>query len=797
MSKDTPIFKVNFNGKDVEAECGETIIEVADRHGVTIPRFCYHKKLSIAANCRMCLVELEGGRKPMPACATPVTDGMIVHTKSKNALGYQKSVMEFLLINHPLDCPICDQGGECELQDNAMAYGKDVSRYNQGKHTVADKDIGPLIQTDFTRCIHCTRCVRFGVEVAGENELGMTGRGEHSEISTFIEGSVDNELSGNMIDLCPVGALTNKDFLYKARAWEMTQKPTIAAHDCVGSNVFVHERRGQAMRVVPRENEAVNEVWISDRDRYSVAALRSDERLTSPMIKREGEWETVDWADAFEHIVTKLNKITKEHGDEEVGMLVSPNCTTEEAYLAQKLMRGFGCHNIDHRLRFEDTSHQDGVGVFPSLNCSVEAITESDVVFFFGGNARKDHPLIHQRLRYTSRFGGKVIVMNPANFDFKMKRNNERYLCEISALPERLAAITAALAKKLKKYSSLDAGLKTLLDQAEIDDDAKDIADKLAEAKNPSILSGLLVRQHPQAGLILGLQDEMMKLIDAKGGRLTDGANTAGCYLAGAIPHRGAAAADIGKGGKTAVKMLREGMKSYFLAGVEPECDSAFGDQAFRNLKDAEFVVSMNAFGSESMKQYSDVILPITTNFETSGTFVNVAGIHQTFQGTCRAPENVKPLWKVLRVMANFLHIAGFEYNSTDDVRAELMSQMEHAKPKAKTYKFPAKLPKAAKKLTGCGIAPIYRADALVRRSAPLQATRDGQEAEYAWISHARADKLNVINGDVVTLTQNGQTATVKVLVKEMPDNTIIIPMGVKATQNIVNVFGQISIAKG
>jgi NADH-quinone oxidoreductase subunit G len=791
---------LEINGKPLKAELGEMIIEVADKAGETIPRFCYHKKLKIAANCRMCLVELEGGRKPMPACATPVTEGMKVYTKSPKALEYQKTVMEFLLANHPLDCPVCDQGGECELQDNAMAYGKDSSRFNLEKRAVADKNIGPLIATELTRCIHCTRCVRFGIEVAGEPELGMTERGGHSEIATFLEQSVSNELSGNIIDLCPVGALTNKDARFKARPWELTQHPAIAGHDCVGSNIFVHERRGTGIRIVPRENESLNETWLSDRDRYSIAGLRSSDRLTQPMIKnrKTGEWAVVDWTVALEAVVVGLNKVLKKEtsqsdADEQIGLLLSPNSTIEEAYLAQKWMRSFGADQIDFRLRhqsFEIFSER-----LTGLNCTMNDISTADVIFCFGGNIRKDQPIIHQRIRFASRYGAKIAVMNPADFDFRMKKKEKTVLVEIHELPERLAGILKIIVDKLAAEEKLKPGLAALLSGVYSHPENQEIADWLLSAKSPVILSGLIAEQHPESALIQVLQQTLMTLLNAKGGMLTNGANTQGCYLAGAFSST-----------KNAGEMLKKGLSAYLLMGVEPEWDTAYGSLALENLQKADFVVSFNAFASESMKGYCDVLLPIHTYFETEGTFVNATGEWQTFEAACKGPGQSKSLWKVIRVLANLIEVKGFDFESLDQVRTELRRVIES---RLHTEIPPLKLSKKFAQFSAlkpgevrcCSLIPMYQVDGLVRRSSPLHETQDALLGAHMRISDALAAKLGVETGDSVMVTQQveGQKNVARFFVEVggVADHTVILPMGLEESLPMREAYGNVWVQKG
>src|SRR6478609_2735306 len=394
---------IEIDGNVIAVPANSTVIEAANRLGIYIPHFCYHKKLSIAANCRMCLVQVEKAPKPLPACATPVAEGMKVQTHSAAAIGAQKGVMEFLLINHPLDCPICDQGGECQLQDLAVGYGASNSRYEEEKRVVLHKDVGPLISME-----EMTRCVRFGQEVAGVMELGMIHRGEHSEITTVLGDTVDSEVSGNMIDLCPVGALTSKPFRYSARNWELSRRKSVAPHDSSGANLIVQVKSNRVMRVLPLENEAVNECWLADRDRFSYEALNSDERLTAPMLKQGGEWKQVNWQTALEYVANGLKQIKTDHGARSIGALVSPHSTVEELFLAGKLVRGLGSENIDYRLRNAQFAEREGVRW---LGTSIASLSELQRVLVVGSNLRKDHPLFAQRIRQSVRKGGALSAL--------------------------------------------------------------------------------------------------------------------------------------------------------------------------------------------------------------------------------------------------------------------------------------------------------------------------------------------------------------------------------------------------
>ena len=620
------------------------IIEVADRHGIHIPRFCYHRKLSIAANCRMCLVEVEKAPKPLPACATPVMDGMKVRTASALAAGAQKAVMEFLLINHPLDCPICDQGGECELQDVAMGYGRGVSRFSERKRVVADKNLGPLIATDMTRCIHCTRCVRFGEEIAGMPELGATGRGEYMEIGTFVEQAVDSEMSGNVIDVCPVGALTSKPFRFQARAWEMGSRGTVAPHDAVGSNVHVHVMAGRVKRVVPRENEAVNEVWISDRDRFSYEGLYDEERLLEPMIRRDGEWSACGWEEALAFASQGLRALVSSHGADAFGTLVSPNASVEEAYLLQKLVRGLGVPDIDHRLRDADFSDQEQAPLCPSLGCSLAEVETRDAVLprrcLAAQGASPPEPSAAQgESRRVSGHGSGIRRTTSSTF-----RLDRRIVVSPGAMVDALASVLAGLAGA----AELCPELREVVDGASLSEDAAAIANTLAEADRAALLLGPMVAKHPEGALLRALACALASGTGASLGQLTEGANAAGAWLAGALPHRGPGARSPDRPGRDARSMLRETRPGYLLFGIEPELDCGDPALASRAMHGADFVAVFTAYRSEAMSRYADVMLPIAPYAENSGTFVNLEGRWQSFEAAVRAPGEARPGWKVI-----------------------------------------------------------------------------------------------------------------------------------------------------
>ena len=788
MSDDT--LTIEIDGRACEARKGQMLIEVADANAIPIPRFCYHEKLSVAANCRMCLVEVERAPKPLPACATPVMDGMKVFTRSKTARDAQKSVMEFLLINHPLDCPICDQGGECELQDVAMGYGRDVSRFNERKRAVEDKDLGPLIATDMTRCIHCTRCVRFGEEVAGMPELGATGRSEDMEIGTFITRSVDSELSGNVIDLCPVGALTSKPFRFRARAWEMAQHDGIAPHDPVGSNIHLHVRRGRVMRVVPRANESINEVWISDRDRFGYEGLYSDDRVLAPMVKRDGAWRDVSWEEALEAAVAGLRGVIDEKGGDAVGALASASCTVEELFLFQRLMRGVGCPNIDYRVRQRDFSDQDAAPAFPSMGMGVDELERLDAALLVGSWARKEHPIVNHRLRKASLGGTSVMVLDVMAHDLNIAPA-ARVVVPPSRLPDRLAAVTAAAARIAGKEPE---GLAALVEGVDVDADAETIARTLVEAGRGAVLLGPQAINHRDAASLRGLAACLAEVAGVTLGTLDEGANPAGAWIAGAVPHREANGAPSASTGLDSRAMVEAGLDAYVLMGLEPELDCADGAGARRALNAAKLVVSLSAFRSEAMSEYADVILPIAAFAETDGTFVNLAGTWQSFDAAATPCADSRPAWRVLRVLGNLFELTGFEQDTIDDVRAGLGEPRAAGAP---GWILPRRLPEAGD--LGGGLeriapVPIYAADALVRRSRPLQATRDAQLAGVS-LNPATLERLGVEEGEPVEVRQGGGGVGLDVVADgRTPDGCALLPAGTAATAALGPGDGPVAI---
>ena len=699
--------EIELDGQKVQATEGSMIMHAAESAGTYIPHFCYHKKLSIAANCRMCLVDVEKMPKPMPACATPVSQGMIVRTKSDKAIKAQKSVMEFLLINHPLDCPICDQGGECQLQDLAVGYGGSGSRYEEEKRTVAVKEIGPLISMqEMARCIHCTRCVRFGQEVAGIMELGMLHRGEHAEITTVVGDTVDSELSGNMIDICPVGALTSKPFRYSARTWELGRRKSISPHDSTGANLIVQVKNSQVMRVVPLENEAVNECWIADRDRFSYEALNSDERLTKPMLKQGGAWKEVDWQTALEYVANGLKQIKADHSAASIGTLLSPHSTVEELYLATALVRGLGSDNVDYRLRNAEFPTSEGVRY---LGMPIASLSSLQRVLVVGSNLRKDHPLFAQRIRQAVRKGGVVSSINAIAYDWAMPVAHTLTL-PANEWVQALADVAVAVASD-KGVAAPAAGTAT--------DAAKAIAASLQGAERKAILLGNAAAHHSNASSLLVLANWIAQHTGASVGYLTEAANTVGAQLVGAAPQ---------KGGKNAAQMLAGGLRAAILLNIEPKFDSAL--QA--DIK-ADMVVTLSPF--KANMDCSDVLLPIAPFTETAGTFVNAEGRVQSFNGVVKPLGETRPAWKVLRVLGNMLGLTGFDFESSQEVLAAARgvanddAQFVSADKLSNASQASIRLDAVAGEPV---TAAIYQLDSIVRRADALQRTADARQGVLA-----------------------------------------------------------------
>lgn len=770
---------IEIDGQLLSAKKGEMVIEIADKAGIAIPRFCYHKKLPIAANCRMCLVEVEKAPKPLPACATPVMPGMKVKTRSPLALEAQQSVMEFLLINHPLDCPICDQGGQCELQDVAMGFGRSISRYSETKRVVADKNLGPLISTDMTRCIHCTRCVRFGQDVANIREMGATGRGEFTQIGTYVEKNIDSELSGNIIDLCPVGALTSKPFRFKARAWELTQSPSVSVHDILGSNLSMHAWRNQVMRVVPRENEQLNEVWLSDRDRYSYEGLNSPDRLHQPMIKSEsGEWQTVDWHQALTTALNQIQQTLHEQGPEEIGALISPNASLEEHYLFQKFCREHQVGNIDHRLFQQNTKHQASMLDYPGLGITLEALEQCEVIVLIGLNSHKDVPLLGHRIVKAVKNGAKVVVINPIHFETNFDLAHE-LVCPYGDMIQPLASILKA--SGLNKHSALLSDLIHSNKQEEQEQQIQAIAKLLMQPGKKAIFLGPLAISHPHFDELYFLATECAKQAQAEFGLLAVGGNHAGACIAGSLPDPAAL---------NAQEMLAKSLSTYLLYQIDPEIDCPNPGQAKLALAQAKSVIAFTPYISETLKKYATILLPIVPFSETSGTYVNGLGNWQTVDAAVSPLGEARPGWKVLRVLGNLFKLDGFDYENTNDVLIEAKTLWAN-KPGKDLYHadfVPSKLTQSTpNKALGnlMRIAPVglYQVDNVVRRAAALQKTTDNQQTQFVYLNAEEAVKRKLHDGQLIQIVQKSKASPPMVLrvSTQLPDGVMLAYHGVEA----------------
>ena len=720
MSDDT--VNIEVNGVPLKARKGQMIMQATDPANIYIPRFCYHDKLSVAANCRMCLVEVEKAPKPLPACATPVTEGMKVFTKSPKAVAAQRATMEFLLINHPLDCPICDQGGECELQDLAMGYGRDISRFHERKRVVKDKNLGPLVSTDMTRCIQCTRCIRFGQEIQGYPQMGTTGRGENMEVGTYIEHSVDHELSANIIDLCPVGALNNKPFRYHARSWEMTQQALVSPHDAFGTNLYAHVLRGKVMRMVPRENEEINETWIADRDRFGFEGMYSPDRVSQPMVRIDGVLQAVDWEVALNQAAEGLQKVAAAHGGAAVGFLGSPMATVEELYLLGRVARGMGCANIDHRLRQLDFRAQENDAAFPSLGLKIADVERLDGVLVIGSNLRHEMPLLAHRIRKSAvRPGGaKIAFLNPRRFDYMFPV--AAYALAETDLVGELAAVVRAAAAAVNK--PVPAGVVA----AEVNDAHRAVVGALMNGARRAVILGTLAQRHPAYSDLKALAAMLAELCAASVGCITEGANAAGAYLAGAVPHREPGGAPIAAAGLAARAMLESALKAYVLfGGVDPASDLSVEPRA---LGSAELVVAVTTHLPESLRSSVHVVLPIGSFAETSGTYVNAEGRWQSWTGAAKLPGESRPGWKVLRVLANLLNVRGVDYVSSEEVREALKAVCGSRVEATSNGVAAAGAARLTNGQTTSGPwvdIPPYQSDALVRGSEALSKTKDGR----------------------------------------------------------------------
>jgi len=775
--------KLTIDGRETEVRNGATVMEAANGLGIYIPHFCYHKKLSIAANCRMCLVQVEKAPKPMPACATPVSDGMKVSTRSDYARQAQDGVMEFLLINHPLDCPICDQGGECQLQDLAVGYGNSASRFTEEKRVVLNKNLGPLISTDMTRCIHCTRCVRYGQELAGVMELGMIGRGEHAEIISFVGKTVDSELSGNMIDLCPVGALTSKPFRYSARTWELSRRKSVSPHDSLGSNLVVQVKQNRVMRVLPLENDELNQCWLSDRDRFSYEGLNSEERLTKPMIKEDGHWREVDWQVALEHVARGLSETRFKYDPKEIGALASPHSTLEEMALLARLIRAMGGDNVDHRLRQSDFSADGKRSGAPWLGMKLAEIEQLDRVLLVGSFLRKDHPLLASRLRQIAKQKAQINVLHCADDDLLMPVANKA-IVRPGDLVQTLAQVVRAVAEVKQKPVPPELGTVS------VSGEAKSIAASLVSGKNAAVFLGNLAAQHPQAAQLQLLAQHLADLLGCRFGFLGEAANSVGGYLAGCVP---------GEGGMNARSMLARPRRAYVLLHAEPDFDCHDPREATKAMAAADMVVALAAYRSFAA-DYADVLLPVVPYTETSGTYVNCEGRMQSFNAVVKPLGEARPAWKVLRVLGNLMSLPGFDHESTEAIRDEV------CRPDAVAAKLVNRVDGITLKLDSSAPAPdgleriadvpIYFGDPIVRRAGSLQRTRDALPPR-AWLGSALAGELGLKAGERVRVRQGEGTAVVEVGIDErLPAGCVRLAAAHRHTAGLGPMFGSVSLER-
>lgn len=773
------MLEIEIDGKKLTVPQGSTVIEAAHSVGTYIPHFCYHKKLSIAANCRMCLVEVEKAPKPLPACATPVTDGMKVHTASPLAKKAQQGVMEFLLINHPLDCPICDQGGECQLQDLAVGYGNSTSRYEEEKRVVVGKDMGPLVSAEeMSRCIHCTRCVRFTEEVGGFQEIGMANRSEFSEILPFLGKTVDSEISGNVIDLCPVGALTSKPFRYSTRAWELSRRKSVSPHDGLGSNLVVQVKSNEVMRVLPLENEAINECWIADRDRFSYEGLNSAERLAKPMIKFDGKWHETDWETALNYVVKGLNGVSADHGKDAIGFLLNPHSTTEELHLAQKLARAFGVDAVDYRLRRSDFSADSAKQGAEWLGSTIAELADAKSVLAVGSSLRKEQPLLASRLRASVKKGSELNIIHVADDNLLTKINGKLIVSPL--------ALVNALSQVLKAVAEIKSGSSEIdLASVEVSAQARVIAESLTGAETASVVLGNVAQHHPAYGQLLSLAQEISRLSGARFGILAEAANSVGAELVGALP----------KTGGNAAAMIAKPKKAYFLLNTEVEFDSYNPQVAVAAMKQASTVIALTAYKGQGLLDYADVLLPIAPFSETAGSFVNMEGKLQTFNGVVKPLGETRPAWKVLRVLGNMLSLSGFEQNSAEEVRGEfgdLAAKLNNALSKV------AADPAVSSGIVRVGEVPMYQADAICRRAPSLQQTNEAKGAAVVRAHSGLLAKLGVAAGSTALLKQGEGEARVSVEADDsLPADVVRVAAAHASTLALGGMFDAIEIKQG
>ena len=765
--------EIEIDGKAVEVQQGSMVMDAAKKLGTHIPHFCYHKKLSIAANCRMCLVEVEKAPKPLPACATPVTPGMKVHTHSEKAVAAQKSVMEFLLINHPLDCPICDQGGECQLQDLAVGYGKTTSRYSEEKRVVFHKNVGPLISMEeMSRCIHCTRCVRFGQEIAGVMELGMLNRGEHSEITSFVGKSVDSELSGNMIDLCPVGALTSKPFRYSARTWELGRKRSVSPHDSLGSNVVLQTKANQVLRTVPLENEAINECWISDKDRFAYEGLNGADRLKKPMVKQDNRWIETDWEAALDYVSRSLNSIKADHGSDAIAALAHPMASVEELHLLKKVLGGLGSHNIETRLRQQDVS---GAAKAPWLGMKIADVGQLQRAFFIGSFLRKDQPLLAARVRAATKRGLKVTRLGASSEDWLMPVAASAQVAP-SNWPAELAGVATAVAQAKGINAPSNANVSA---------NAKAIADSLLSGERKAVFLGAAAMAHPQFAQLHAYAQFIAANTDATLGFLPEGGNSVGAHVVQAVSSTGVEG------------VLAKDLKAVVLLGLEPSADLANPQAAKATLAKAGTVIAMTAFDSPELREVADVLLPIAPYSETSGSYINAEGTLQSVQAAVRPLGEARPAWKVLRVLGNLLNLDNFYFNSSEEVLGEAVPANFATQLSNTTSTAPAVTSLFTPAVERLADVAIHSSDAIVRRAPALQLTQDAKRAVKLGVPSSLFMQLGLKEGDAVKVSQSGLSVTMPATEEEtLADGVVRLSAATSVSAQLGSMFGLLTVER-
>jgi len=786
---------IEVDGVAMQAAKGSMIIQATDKAGIHIPRFCYHKKLSIAANCRMCLVDVEKAPKPMPACATPVMEGMKVFTQSRRAVDAQHGVMEFLLINHPLDCPICDQGGECELQDLAMGYGRSVSRFTETKRVVKDKNAGPLVQTDMTRCIHCTRCVRFLEEIAGTTEMGGSGRGDRLEIGTCVENSINSELSGNIIDLCPVGALTNKPFRFAARAWELVAKPSVGVHDAVGSLLYHHARMGRILRSVPRDCESTNETWLSDRDRYSQAGLYAQDRVTQPMVRKEDEWHTVSWDEAIKVAVRILSSASESQRGS-ICALMSPGAATEEYYLAQRLVRGLGSSHIDHRLREQDFSDDQSRPASPEFAMKIADMEKADAVLLLGCNPRHEAPILGHRLRKAWLKGAVISSINPLDWEFVFGTSN-KVITAPQFLVQELACVAMAMATASGK--ELPTVMRNLPRSTALAARHEAIAASLMSAQNGLLLLGQFAMSHHDAAALRQLSEWIAAASNCALNLLPHGANPVGAWLAGAVPHR-TPAGSLKQAGLDKNGMLKTAGSTWLLWDFEPEYDVDNPAAVMAAMNSAAAVIAVTAFASDGMKAVANVIFPLAPIAESEGSLFNLNGDSIEFAPAGKVSGEARPGWKILRRLGDELGLEGFGQVSLNDLQTEMYAVFKSAAGSKQGEQGPSWPGLAAARnepdasFYRVGEVPMYSVDALCRRTTALQQTVQAQN-QFVGLNPDDAKRLGLVDGGLARVGQGKASVDLEVHVSAaVPTGAAWLRSATCATRELGSATGPVSV---